>query len=372
MSLGDFLRNFLKKKSEGQQIQERRRQAAAISSQPPQRQEANMREDQADSSYRSENAGGKFPNGTYCVVDLSGGSNARQYPCRFTNEAPNVSGDVCRTTELWLRRIPAGTFLMGSPEDELGRYVRETQHRVTLTRDYYIGVFEVTQKQYELVTGSNPSKYQGNTRPVECVSYNDLRGSEKGSRWPGDTEVDAGSFFGKLRAKTGMMFDLPTEAQWEYACRAGTTSAFNSGKSLTGEMECPNMAKVGRYECNQNDGKGGYGEHTRVGSYLPNAWGLYDMHGNVWEWCLDWFNSPYSTDAVTDPSGPSSGSNRVLRGGCWSYGAQACRSASRSYIFPSYDYDYGIGFRVACWPLARDEVNVTAVRRPKKSEQVTV
>ena len=292
------------------------------------------------------------PNSTYLVIDLSGGSTATSYPCRYTNSAPDLSSDACRTTELWLRRIPAGTFLMGSPEDELGRESNETQHQVTLTQDYYVGVFEVTQRQYELVTGSNPSYYKGDTRPVENVSYDDLRGTsaEGGAGWPGQGHaVDAGSFFGKLRAKTGLVLDLPTEAQWEYACRAGTTTALNSGKDLTATGACPNLAEVGRYDYNKSDGKGGYSQHTRVGSYLPNAWGLYDMHGNVYEWCLDWFSS-YGTAAVTDPAGSPTGSDRVFRGGSWySRYAPDCRSAPRYSFDPSYRYD-NFGFRAVCLP----------------------
>ncbi|MBO7448595.1 SUMF1/EgtB/PvdO family nonheme iron enzyme, partial [bacterium] len=129
----------------------------------------------------------------------------------------------------------------------------------------------MTQKQYELVTGSTPSEHQGNARPVERVSYNMLRGTDKGAGWPANNEVDEDSFFGILRDKTGLSFDLPTEAQWEFACRAETTTALNSGKNLTGTNEDANMNEVGRYSYNQNDGKGGYSQHTTVGSYLPNA-----------------------------------------------------------------------------------------------------
>ncbi len=120
----------------------------------------------------------------YLVIDLSGGVEAESYPCRYTDTAPDLSDDACRTTELWLRRIPRGTFVMGSPAGELGRYSNETQHSVTLTKDYYIGVFECTQKQYELVVGSNPSDCTGDLRPVEQVSYNDLRGTVAGAQWP--------------------------------------------------------------------------------------------------------------------------------------------------------------------------------------------
>lgn len=249
----------------------------------------------------------------YLVVNLNTGAVTP------STTGPDLSDDACRTTELWLRRIPKGTFTMGSPEGEVGRYSNETRHQVTLTEDFYIGVFEITQKQYSLIYGSNPSYYKGDTRPVEYVSYDAIRGtgSTAGAGWPSYGHVvDSGSFLGKLRAKTGQTFDLPTEAQWEYACRAGTTTALNTGKNLTSADKDSAMDEAGRYNYNQNDGKGGYSSnHTKVGSYLPNAWGLYDMHGNVWEWCLDWYKSYLGSSAVTDPKGPESGCNRVVRGG---------------------------------------------------------
>ena len=283
----------------------------------------------------------------YMVVNLETGKY------HLTINPPDLSDDTCRTTELWLRWIPAGTFMMGSPGNELGREDDETQHQVTLTRGYYIGVFELTQKQWELVTGEDsPSNLKGDTRPVEGVTYNAIRGSNAGSYWPDEGHaVDSSCFLGELRAKTGgVLFDLPTEAQWEYACRAGTTAALNSGKNLTNAEECPNMAEVGRYCHNKSDGKGGYSEHTKVGSYLPNAWGLYDMHGNVSEYCLDWYGG-YPTAAVSDPTGVESGWYRVSRGGNWynGYGAQNCRSANRNDSGPSNSCNYS-GFRVVCVP----------------------
>lgn len=286
----------------------------------------------------------------YLVVNLNTGAVTP------SSTGPDLSDDTCRTTELWLRRIPKGTFTMGSPVGEVGREPgssKETQHQVTLTEDFYIGVFEITQKQYSLIYGSNPSSYKGDTRPVEQVSYNTIRGtgSTAGAGWPSyGNAVDSGSFLGKLRAKTGKTFDLPTEAQWEYACRAGTTTALNTGKNLTSTDQDSAMAEAGRYYYNKNDGKGGYSSsHTKVGSYLPNAWGLYDMHGNVWEWCLDWWVSDLGSSAVIDPKGPNSGSHRVLRGGGWNGHARSCRSANRNYFAPSFN-NGDFGFRVVLLP----------------------
>ncbi len=299
----------------------------------------------------------------YIVVDLSGGPNATDYPVRYTNMIPNLDDDKCRTTELWLRRIPAGTFIMGSPDDEIGRDDDETQHEVRLTQNYYIGVFECTQRQWELVMGTRPSYFNNEndymTRPVEQVSYDEIRGASSmaGAGWPkyGHT-VDYDSFMGKLQMKTGLVFDLPTEAQWEYACRAGTVSALNSGQNLsnpTGYDDALN--EVGRYWHNGGSGyfqgcSTTYGT-AKVGSYLANAWGLYDMHGNIWEWTLDWYNETYDKGVVENPKGASSGTSRVGRGGRWTDGnSRYCRSADRgSDGYASRKY-YGNGFRVACLP----------------------
>ncbi|MCR4573816.1 MAG: formylglycine-generating enzyme family protein [Lentisphaeria bacterium] len=284
--------------------------------------------------------------------------NLETWKKRYTSQPPNLDDDTCRTTELWLRQIPAGTFTMGCDSSEVGYYGYEfAKHQVTITQMFYIGVFECTQRQWELVMGGNPSYYKGDCRPVEYVSYNAIRGTgaQAGAGWPVyGHAVDASSFMGRLQEKTGLTFDLPTEAQWEYACRAGTTTALNSGKNLTSTSSDANMNEVGRYYYNQSEGKGGYtSEHTKVGSYLPNAWGLYDMHGNVYEWCLDWWGAnTSSTAAETDPVGPNTGSYRVERGGYWLSNAQHCRSAYRVADNPSYS-DYVIGFRVLCLPLGR-------------------
>jgi len=276
---------------------------------------------------------------TYMVVDLASGETS------FLSDVPPGGwSDTYKTVKLVLRKVKAGKFTMGSPEDELGRREDEVQHEVTLTKDFYIGVFETTQKQYELITGTNASYYAGETRPAEDVDYYAIRGAGKGKGWPANSEVDEDSFMGKLRAKTGVNFDLPTEAQWEFACRAGTTTSWNNGSNITNIYRDGNMNKLGRYDYNRDDGKGGYTQHTVVGSYLPNAWGLYDMHGNVWEWCLDWYGD-YAGDE-TDPVGQTTGRYRVRRGAAYDYDAENCRSASRMREDPSEE-DERFGFRVA-------------------------
>ncbi|MBR4170750.1 MAG: formylglycine-generating enzyme family protein [Kiritimatiellae bacterium] len=275
----------------------------------------------------------------YCVIDLSGSSSASSYPVTYLDAEPSggFNVDVYKTTKLVLRLIDRGSYIMGNDQTD-------ESHRVTLTKPFYIGVFEVTQKQYRLVMGSNPSKFSGDKRPVEQVSYSTIRGSSNGSQWPSSSSVDSSSFLGKLRARTGLEFDLPTEAQWEYACRAGTTSDYNNGGSTTNDLK-----QVGRYWDNSSDNKGGYSSyHTTVGSYQPNAWGLYDMHGNVLEWCLDW-DGDRMLAYGTDPKGSSSGSYRVLRGGSWSIITGSCTSSFRYYYRPSDEsinfYGY-YGFRL--------------------------
>ncbi|MGI5923159.1 MAG: formylglycine-generating enzyme family protein [Lentisphaeria bacterium] len=293
------------------------------------------------------------PKDTYLIIDLSAGPEATSYPVSYRSTPPAYGWtDEYKTTKLVLRKIPAGVFMMGSPENELGRYGAETRHRVTLTKNFYIGVFEVTQKQWERVMGNWPSHFKNesyrDTRPVEMVGYSNIRGSTAGSCWPANNLVDADSFMGRLRAKTRLTFDLPTEAQWEYACRASAATALNSGKDLTDEKECPNLAELGRYKgnggTNSTADDTSYGTNT-VGCYTPNQWGLYDMHGNVWEWCLDWSQDDLGSSAQTDPRGAADGSFRVCRGGSWSGIASYCRSAARGWISPSFTLNIR-GFRL--------------------------
>jgi len=234
--------------------------------------------------------------------------------------------------------IPAGKFMMGSPATEAGRGSDEgPQHEVTISKPFYMGVFEVTQEQYEQVMGNNPSSFKGAKNPVETVSWDDAIG-----------------FCRKLSARTGKKVMLPTEAQWEYACRAGTTTTFHTGDALEpgqANADFPAnpgvwdtiMAWVGKFLPQ----KAKTNQTTPAGSFPPNDFGLYDMHGNVWEWCSDWYGEDYYANSPkTDPQGPDSGLARVLRGGGWGYDPQYCRSADRGRDDPVNRLGYYVGFRV--------------------------
>ena len=280
----------------------------------------------------------------YCVVDLSAGVNATSYPVSYLDDVP-VGGwtDEYKTTKLVLRRIEAGTFRM------------RNQYDVMLTQPFFMGVFEVTQRQWELVMGTRPSYFNNSNyyapRPVETVSYDMIRGSSAGAGWPANNAVDATSFLGKLRVKARLDLDLPTEAQWEFACRAGTTTDYNNGTNYTNpHAQDSNMDVVGRYEYNSRTGFSSSCAPSAgtaiVGSYVPNVWGLYDMHGNVEELCLDWSGS---SGAVTDPKGASSGSRRVKRGGGWCYDPYYCTSSYQNTCTPSTAISY-CGFRLS-WTL---------------------
>lgn len=210
------------------------------------------------------------------------------------------------------RWIEAGTFLMGSPDDEPERNSNEKQHSVTLSQGYWLADTACTQALWQTVMGNNPSKFKGDNLPIEQVSYLDIQ-----------------EFISRLNEKTGKSYALPTEAQWEYACRAGTTTAFSFGDTVTPEQ----VNYDGNYPYG-NAKKGLYRQKTVAVKYLPpNAWGLYEMHGNVWEWCNDWYDD-YPNEPVTNPTGASKGTSRVLRGGSWFRNARSTRFARRSYGSP--------------------------------------
>jgi formylglycine-generating enzyme required for sulfatase activity len=248
--------------------------------------------------------------------------------------------------------IQPGTFTMGSPSGELCRDSGETQHQVTLTRAIYVAATEVTQAQWQATMGWEDSYFDGPNLPVEqvtwfdAVSYCNLRSAAEGltpvyTITGAEYDENHIGFAGVTWNPNANGYRLLTEAEWEYACRADSTGAFCNGD--IGQCHCgsePNLGDVGWYCGNSGD------QTHDVGTKSPNAWGLYDMHGNVWEWCWDWYGSYGGT--VTDPAGPASGSNRVSRGGGWVDYANFCRSAYRDQVYPGIRYFY-LGLRVAKW-----------------------
>ena len=233
--------------------------------------------------------------------------------------------------------ISGGTFMMGSPANERGRFDNEgPQHQVTIS-SFYMGKTEVTQKEYQEIMGKNPSKYKGDNRPVEKVSWFDAieycnRSSQRERLTPAYAISGSGNNRTVTWDKNANGYRLPTEAEWEYACRAGTITAYNTGATFS--------ANTGWYIENSD-----MGTHP-TGQKPANAWGLYDMHGNVLEWCWDWWNADYASGSQTDPSGPASGTQRVARGGHWLSYPALTRSASRRADTPNSSYDYH-GFRIA-------------------------
>jgi formylglycine-generating enzyme required for sulfatase activity len=227
--------------------------------------------------------------------------------------APGVKIVMC-----W---IPPGEFLMGNADDE-DDVDDSIQHKVKITQGFWLAKTQTTQAQWQAVMGNNPSLFKGRNLPVEQVKWNDVCGNDTRS----------GGFLGKLNqfSTVGGRFDLPTEAQWEYACRAGTSGEY------AGDLD-----QMGWY--GDNAGR----ETNPVGQKKPNAWGLHDMHGNVVEWCADWWGS-YDLNVVEDPTGPATGWSRVSRGGGWQDYEDDCRSASRETSGSTLDYIFGVeGFRAA-------------------------
>ena len=225
--------------------------------------------------------------------------------------------DLGKDVKLEMVLIPAGKFKMGSPASEKDRNEKETQHEVTLTKPFYMGKYEVTQEQWFEIMGENPSREKGRMLPVTNVSWNECH-----------------FFIRKLNEKTNGGYRLPTEGEWEFACRAGTTTAYSFGDKIT-----PKDANYVGSEI---------GKPVAIGSYKPNSFGLYDIHGNVWEWCEDWYGD-YPAGAVTDPKGPAKGEYRVLRGGSFLTNVSAARSSLRNFNSPT-DRLNGGGFRLARTP----------------------
>ena len=250
---------------------------------------------------------------------------------RRNESAKYFTEDLGNGVTLEMVEIPGETFIMGSPENKAGRNSTESpQHQVTVP-SFFIGKYQLTQAQYQAIIGSNPSEFKGNNRPVEQVSWN-----------------DAVTFCEKLSQKTGKNYKLPSEAEWEYGCRAGTTTPFYFGESITPELV--------NYNGNYIYGSAPKGQNrqqtTDVGSFPPNAFGLYDMHGNVWEWCFDDYINNYS-DAPRDGSALTGRSDRkLLRGGSWGNCPGFCRSAFRGFKVAA-EANNGNGFRVVCSGAAR-------------------
>ena len=311
----------------------------------------------------------------YLVIDLSGGVSAASWPATAV-DAIDPTANEYKTTKLVLRRIRPGIFQQSSPADEPLRNSRfESQGEVTLTNDYWIGVYELTQRQYELMTGIAGASNQGGAYPRHSIKFSDVRGSDIGRLWPESSDVDDDSLVGKLRAKVslpagipdGWKFDLPTEAQWEYACRAGTDTPWNNGKAInvyTNDVgfACDDgLGAVGWYAANAG------GAIHKVGLRMPNRFGLYDMHGSLWEMTLGVIHSHNMPVAGVEPLGagypeqnfPDDGdSYRVVRGGCYKNAAESyytdglpetavamCRAAARSRIY-RVGRDY-VGLRMA-------------------------
>lgn len=251
-------------------------------------------------------------------------SQLEQEPAGVPPPPPSTSGlpkTIVNHIGMEFVLIPAGTFTMGSPDSDPNAYDDEKPaHQVTISQPFYMGKYEVTQAQWKAVMGreNNPSYFKGESLPVDHVSWGDVQ-----------------AFIQKLDQQenraSGVFCRLPTEAEWEYAARAGTTTLYSFGN------DAAKLADYAWYAKNAN--------HTTypVGQKKPNAWGLYDMHGNVLEWCQDWYG-PYSAGAVTDPRGPAEGTYRVIRGGSWDRAARLARSAHRFWNHPSYRVD-GLGFR---------------------------
>jgi formylglycine-generating enzyme required for sulfatase activity len=267
-----------------------------------------------------------------------------------------AKGDFMNTIGIKMKLIQPGTFEMGSPRSESDRSDDETRHDVEITRPFYLGVYEVTQGEFHAVMGRNPSWFaaNGDRCPVERVSWydavefcNTLSEQEDFPPYYSITDPIRGPSGILARATVqvwgGTGYRLPTEAEWEYACRAGTTTPFHFGYALNGrEANVDGNFPYGVVE------KGPYRQVTTiVGSYHPNAFGLYDMHGNVWEWCWDWYDELYFRNSpLSDPQGPPDGVSRVMRGGSWDHEAGFARAADRSEREPTEDRSV-FGFRIA-------------------------
>jgi sulfatase modifying factor 1 len=268
----------------------------------------------------------------YCAETIRAAALKCRYCGEFLpeNEIPVSPSEtlvslLSNSLDMQFTLIEPGSFIMGSPDTEAHRIGHETLHPVTLSKAYYLQTTPVTQAHWQALMGDNPSYFKGARRPVEQVSWKDCQ-----------------RFILKLNRLQEGVYRLPTEAEWEYAARAGRETPFGIGNGHDLDSTQANF-----------DGSGPYGaaaqgiyreETTPVKSFQANAWGLYDMHGNVWEWCQDWY-AEYPAGTLIDPTGPEQGVFRIIRGGGWRYSGQHCRCASRNYDSPD-GRSRSLGFRV--------------------------
>lgn len=273
-----------------------------------------------------------------------------------TITTPPIGTVSTGTISLQMATIPAGTFTMGSPTTEVDRDTNETEHQVTLSA-FRMSKYDITNAQYAAFLNAkgigSDRIYASGAYPTQTLIYSN---SSMGLQYTNNQWVPVAGYenhpvinvtwYGATEFATYVGGTLPTEAQWEYACRAGSTTPFNTGTCLTDAQANYDWAYP--YSTCTNTNTTRLDTTTAVGSYPANAFGLYDMHGNVWQWCADWYGT-YPTTAQTNPTGPTSGSYRVVRGGGWLFIAQNCRSANRYYDYPYY-YINLIGFRVVLVP----------------------
>jgi len=284
--------------------------------------------------------GGLKPLMLYALVGVVGAGAGHagdvKLPAAWTSETKQVkvatpNGEEVKTITYFtnsigarLVLIPAGEYLMGSPESETGRGGNESpQHKVRITKPFYLGAHELTQRQYSAIMGSIQPRFQGDDNPMEKVSWSDVN-----------------AFCEALSQREGVKYRLPTEAEWEYACRAGSTTPFYFGATLSANQANFNVSGV------REDAGAPKGRPMPLGSFPPNAFGLYDMHGNVFEMCQDWYDGEYyAKSPAEDPKGPGKGVSRVARGGSWSSPLPMVRSAARQWAQTPTRYGF-MGFRV--------------------------
>ncbi len=303
----------------------------------------------------------------YLVLDLTDAARPdAHYPVSFLSAPPEEGwNEDYKTNFVVLRRIDPGVVQMGSSRRERGFSGNEMPvHDVRITQPYYIGVFEITQAQYLRVMGGwGTGRFKGDMRPAESVSWDTLRGSREEGTWPDTALVTEESFIGRLRERTCIgSWDLPTEAQWEFACRAGATNSIARGVDLESTGRDPGLDRFAHYSTGiVTGGRHGMPQHEDIGTLEPNEWGLYDMHGNVAEWCLDWYvpRSGFTAgETLVDPRGPTNGFERVVRGGSWFDYARLCRNASRSSMTP-LSANPRTGFRIVCAPPTEEELEAS-------------